>query len=220
MVMHRQYARYVLRHKLFVFLAGLWLHVPLHQLIVHDWSKFLPDEWLAYARYFYGEGSAERRQPREAKWAFDHAWLRHQHRSPHHWQHWVLRNDDGSTVALPMPERFAREMVADWRGAGRALGMPDTAAWFRRNRGKILLHQNTEALVCRLLGIEQHTILDDRRDHAAYDRSAYGDTWRQADADAARAMGRSTAGGWVDERTRRAMRDAPPMPGTTDRAER
>lgn len=157
--MHRRYAWYVLRHKLFVFLAGLWLKVPLHQLVVHDWSKFLPDEWLPYARFFYGPPGY--RGTPFGRDAFDRAWLRHQHRSPHHWQHWVLRNDDGSTFALPMPERFVREMVADWQGAGRALGKPDTAGWFRQNRRNMLLHPDTEELVCRLLGLQRTPAMSD-----------------------------------------------------------
>jgi hypothetical protein len=156
--MHWRYMTYVARHKFFVLLACLRLRVPLRQAILHDWSKFLPDEWLPYARYFYGPGSAERQQPREAKWAFDVAWLRHQHRSPHHYQHWILRNDDGSTVPLPMPERFAREMVADWMGAGRALGKPDTRAWYLSNRERIVLHDDTRHLVERLLKIDRFTL--------------------------------------------------------------
>jgi hypothetical protein len=162
--MHWHYAKYVFRHKLFVLLACLRLRVPLHQAILHDWSKFLPDEWLPYARFFYGvpvkQGGIVHRHRRLR---FDVAWLRHQHRSPHHYQHWVLRNDDGSTVPLPMPERFAREMVADWMGAGRALGKPDTAGWYRHNRARIVLHPDTRALVEGLLGVEPIEVEHSRR---------------------------------------------------------
>ena len=28
---------------------------PIWLLIIHDWSKFLPDEFFPYAQYFYGE---------------------------------------------------------------------------------------------------------------------------------------------------------------------
>jgi hypothetical protein len=161
--MHWRYMTYVAKHKFFVLLACLRLRVPLHQAILHDWSKFLPDEWKPYANYFYGRGSVERQQPREAKLAFDRAWLKHQHRSPHHYQWHILRNDDGSTVPLPMPERFAREMVADWMGAGRALGKPDTAGWYRHNRERIVLHPDTRAFVEGLLGVEPIEVEHSRR---------------------------------------------------------
>lgn len=51
---HWMYFKYLMKHKLFVFLAGLRLKVPLWRLAVHDWSKFLPSEWIPYANYFYG----------------------------------------------------------------------------------------------------------------------------------------------------------------------
>jgi hypothetical protein len=51
---HWRYAKYVARHKWYVFRECLRLGVPLHQALLHDWSKFLPGEWLPYARYFYG----------------------------------------------------------------------------------------------------------------------------------------------------------------------
>ena len=86
--------------------------------------------------------------------AFDRAWLHHQHANPHHWQHWVLREDSGAVKALPMPEHFVREMVADWMGAGRAItGKWEAAEWYTKNAGKMTLHPDTRARVESLLGI-------------------------------------------------------------------
>lgn len=58
------------------------------------------------------------------------------------------------TVPLPMPYRCRREMLADWRGAGRALGNPDTRTWYINNRRKIKLHPDTRAWIEQQLGIE------------------------------------------------------------------
>lgn len=137
---HFLYGWYVIRHKWFVFDAcrkvGLWFPG-----LVHDLSKLLPDEWITYANFFYTD-----RKEREA---FDVAWLKHQHRNPHHWQHWVLRNDDGTTVALEMPRRYALEMICDWMGAGRAIVGPtsDTSAWYQKNKDRIMLHAKTREFV-------------------------------------------------------------------------
>jgi hypothetical protein len=167
---HVQYLRYVLRHKWFVFLAGLELGVPLWQLIVHDYTKFLPCEWFAYAAYFYGGPHrplaemthyekthywdiAWRRSKEGVQAAFDIAWNHHQKANPHHWQYWVLLMDDGGIVTLPMPDRFLREMVADWQGVGRALGKPDTRAWYEANKGKMQLAPLSRARVEGLLGV-------------------------------------------------------------------
>ena len=84
--------------------------------------------------------------------AFDRAWLHHQHQNPHHWQHWVLRLDDGEAYPLEMPEAFVREMVADWAGAGRAItGKWEVGSWYQRNAKTIELHPATRRLVLRLL---------------------------------------------------------------------
>jgi len=88
---HVAYLKYVARHKWFVFRAGRKTHAPLWRLLVHDWSKFLPSEWLPYARTFYkSDGSKQYVESPE----FNAAWLKHIHRNPHHWQHWVLVRDN------------------------------------------------------------------------------------------------------------------------------
>lgn len=121
---HWKYLCYVVRHKWFVLLAGLSLRVPLWQLIVHDWSKFLPSEWFPYVDYFYGGPwvSANYGDQRlhigerfTQPWVdrrFNDAWNRHQKRQPHHWQFWLLTMDNGETVPLEMPEKYVLEMVA------------------------------------------------------------------------------------------------------------
>ncbi len=149
---HWAYLKYVLRHKWYVFLAArelgiAWLGV------IHDWSKFLPGEFVPYAEHFYtADGKAKKEKEDETGYykatytgenAFDFAWLLHQKRNRHHWQWWVLPEDEGGLKILPIPGRYRREMLADWRGAGRAQGKPDTLAWYMRNKDKIQLHPDT-----------------------------------------------------------------------------
>jgi hypothetical protein len=199
--MNRKYLAYLLRHRWFVMLAcfreGLYW-----QGLIHDWSKFLPGEFLPYARYFYskvsvgetiegvsenapfcgkviatrlnhtGDGSIDPQiawEGGQTAWiwsfedwdrvevlaAFNRAWLAHQHRNPHHWQHWVLREDSGKTFALEMPHKYRVEMLCDWQGAGRAITgkfnpsdpYSETREWYEKNAGKMLLHDNTRAWV-------------------------------------------------------------------------
>jgi hypothetical protein len=114
-----KYARVVLAHKWFVFVAGWYTGAPLWRLLVHDLSKFRPSEFGPYARRFMG---ARERTPME----YATAWLMHTNRNPHHWEYWVPRTRrgprNGGTVpkAYPMPEWAVRELVADWYGASRA----------------------------------------------------------------------------------------------------
>lgn len=146
---HIKYLWYVIRHKWFVLIAGLTT-VPIWQLILHDWHKFLPDEWFAYARTFYAPDGAKQYEPTAA---FDIAWLKHQNRAPHHWQYWILLKDGGEVECLPMPDRYWREMIADWKGAGRALDKPDYQKWYARNRDKIQLHPDTRQKVDKALRV-------------------------------------------------------------------
>lgn len=146
---HLAYLRYVLRHKWYVFHACLELRVPLHQAILHDWSKFLPSEWFAYVATFYAPGGSKRYIESSD---FDRAWNRHQKIQPHHWQFWLLSMDSGTTHPLEMPERFVREMVADWVGAGLAItGKREVMSWYLKNRDKMQLHLKTRARVEQLL---------------------------------------------------------------------
>jgi hypothetical protein len=156
---HFAYLRYVLRHKWFVFVGCLRLGVPLHQAIIHDWVKFLPIEWGPYVRQFYNPDGSKR-QVRDASGAYDptkqavefqRAWLHHQ-RQPHHWQAWLSIGDNGSLSPQPIPDRFVREMVADWYGAGMAIsGTNDVAGWYQANGAKMVLHLDTRELVERYL---------------------------------------------------------------------
>ena len=136
------YLRYVLRHKWYVLVECCKMGVPWRG-IVHDWSKFSPAEWRPYALSFYGPWEYEGR-PQWLVEAMDRAWLHHQHCNDHHWQHWVLVQDDDPTVALPIPDRVRREMLADWRGANRAqTGGDHLAQWYAGHKDKMQLHPDT-----------------------------------------------------------------------------
>ena len=152
MAKHLKYLWYVIRHKWFVFVECCKLGIPFRG-IIHDLSKFLPSEWTPYVNYFYGDSTGEglaaigefglaELAPYGfyTKDKFNFAWNHHQKRNPHHWQYWILQNDEDGVVHLPMPEKYIREMVADWRGAGRAIhGKDETVKWYRKNREIIIL---------------------------------------------------------------------------------
>ena len=59
----------------------------------------------------------------------------------------IVSSGNIAPVALRMPERYAKEMLADWRGAGRAYGNPDTKAWYLKRRNNIILHHDTRQWV-------------------------------------------------------------------------
>lgn len=107
--------------------------------------------------------------------SFAHAWMLHQHRNKHHWQYYlnagttpisrtnVLVWDKGNasiiingsvhdwsgliSIREPMPDVYRREMLADWRGAGRAVGKSDTAAWYLANKKNMQLDYDTRCWI-------------------------------------------------------------------------
>ena len=148
---HLAYLEYVLRHKLYVLKACRLTGASLWRGLVHDWSKFLPSEWMPYSECFYAPDGTKQYMETPA---FNQAWLDHQHRNAHHHQHWVLRTDNGAAIAMPMPDEYVCEMVADWVGAGLAItGKMDVKAWYEKSKNKMVLHPETRAKVETLLKV-------------------------------------------------------------------
>lgn len=149
--MYWEYLKYIIKHKFFVFVECCKLGIPWLG-IIHDWSKFTPKEFFPYANHFFGKGSKGIKTGRDStgyyrpgdtgKQAFDLAWFYHQKRNKHHWQWWVEVEDYGNK-AVKMPIKYRKEMLADWRGAGRAQGTPDTKAWYDKNSHRLILEKET-----------------------------------------------------------------------------
>jgi hypothetical protein len=126
-IKHIIYAKYIVKHKWFVFRAGLVLKVPLWRLIKHDLSKLLPSEWLPYTNWF--NGAPEERDKKK----FQAAVELHKSRNDHHYEYWLdapgtypsgewmLNMLKGNEMVTDMPREAFLEMVADWAGAGREL---------------------------------------------------------------------------------------------------
>ena len=112
-------------------------------IVNHDASKWDDEEYFAYCEYFYGEHKDET----WVKDDFDYAWLHHQHNNSHHWQHWLLREDDGGTKALEMDYICVLEMVSDhWAFSWVKGDLFEIFNWYEHNKEKMILHPNTRAL--------------------------------------------------------------------------
>lgn len=157
---HLKYLRYLLRHKWFVFIECCHEGLVWRGLI-HDWSKFLPSEWFPYVHFFHPNGKTIIRRDETGYYkptdtgnaAFDFAWLLHQKRNKHHWQWWTLPEDGGGLKVLEIPDRYLREMLCDWRGAGRAQGTPDVSAWYEKHKNDIVLGPETRHWIEKELGV-------------------------------------------------------------------
>ena len=120
--MSTEYDIYLEEHRKNVQKGFEWLATYLPELLMtdeyrydnilnHDTSKFDPEEYEAYDRYFYG-----RSRSYQVVQDFNNAWLHHIHHNPHHWQHWVLINDEPGEGIKPLdiPYPYIIEMICDW----------------------------------------------------------------------------------------------------------
>jgi len=134
------YFKYVLEHKKNVFKTcwskGLYKHA-----ITHDLSKFSSQEFVSYAKYFYINKE-------EFKQEFDKAWEHHYKNNPHHWDYWLDENGVPKTI----PDRYLRQMIADWEGMSLKFG--DTAQeYYLNNYKKIKLDRDTRIKLEMMLGL-------------------------------------------------------------------
>lgn len=159
---HLQYAKYIFKHKWYVMLE-CFKEGLIWRGLMHDLSKFLPNEWIPYANFFYNNNPRDKTgyyKPTDTgDKAFDFAWLLHQKRNRHHWQWWILPEDEGGAKVLEIPEPYLTEMICDWIGAGKAQGHSspkndpyfETRDWWKANNYKMFFHPETEKEIDRRL---------------------------------------------------------------------
>ena len=150
-----RYFWYLVRHRWFVFVACCRVGLVWRGL-VHDLSKFRPSEFIPYANFFASwnprDKSGYYKPTNTGNEAFDRAWLLHVHRNDHHWQHWVVPDDEWGRV-FDIPDVALREMVCDWEGAAKAQRSEVTVAeWWCRNSHWMRLTKGSIERIKELLG--------------------------------------------------------------------
>lgn len=160
--MSTQYDLYLEQHRLNVAKGYEWMYKNLpeildydmskleHQICFnHDASKIELDEYIAYDQYFYGNNKSY-----QVVQDFNYAWLLHIHRNPHHWQYWVLVNDDPKEgiVCLDMSYNYIIEMICDWWSFSWSNESPyDIFTWYDDHKEYIKLSENTRKTVEHIL---------------------------------------------------------------------
>lgn len=159
--MSKQYDAYLNKHRANVSKGYNWLHKNLPEIfkgvedgseeliLHHDESKENSDEYNAYDNYFYGKNRSY-----GVVMAFKQAWLEHIHRNPHHWQHWVLINDEPEEgeVILEMPYEYIIEMICDWWSFSWVKGnLTEIFSWYEEHSKYIKLAPKTRKTVESIL---------------------------------------------------------------------
>ena len=111
-----KYLTRVIRHRWYVFRWCCKCGIPVRGLF-HDLSKFSPVEFWESVRYFSDKESPINVSKRVNGYSM--AWQHHKGRNPHHYEYWIDALDFGGKP-LPMPKKYAYEMICDYLGAGQA----------------------------------------------------------------------------------------------------
>jgi hypothetical protein len=157
-----EYDNYLIQHKRNVYKGYEWIRHNLVELLKgnhddyewqlmhnHDYSKSDKEEYDAYDAYFYG-GNRSYQVMRD----FRKAWLRHIHHNPHHWQHWVLINDDPNEgeILLDMDYIYIIEMICDWWAFSWAKdNLYEIFNWYDAHKNYMKLSEYTKRTVEHIL---------------------------------------------------------------------
>jgi hypothetical protein len=160
-----KYFIHILKHKYYVFIEcwkmGLYLHA-----FTHDLSKFLPDEFFPYANWFYGKYGKDYYEKwanyeygydetidysRNAKKAFEKAWVKHQNRNKHHPGHkkWKIRLDVYDMTKRNwhnIPIKYIKQMACDLRAMSKQF-KNDPIKWYIKNKPDFALKLSEKSLI-------------------------------------------------------------------------
>ena len=153
--MSMEYDQLLKKHRTNVRKAYFWIKKSLPELLVdlpgvdyswyidfHDDSKTIPDEYQAVDNYLFGEWSPEVEQ------RYIRSKLEHRHRNPHHWQYWILHNDDGTTTILDMEYPYIIEMICDWWSfSWEQNDLFQIFDWYDKHKKQIKFSRNTRKTV-------------------------------------------------------------------------
>lgn len=145
----------ITEHKWFVmkncFRVGLY-----KQGLLHDMSKYSPEEFFTGIKYFQGNRSPNAAEREDL--GFSKAWLHHKGRNKHHFEYWIdfsLNLSEG-LVGHKMPLKYLIEMMMDRIAAsmvymGRSYTAEGPLEYYGRSMDYIVIHPETRRLLETLL---------------------------------------------------------------------
>ena len=151
----------VMEHKYLVmkhcFAVGLY-----YQGIMHDLSKFYPEEFINGCRYYQGGKRSPNNKEREVL-GYSRAWMHHKGRNKHHYEYWNdyrVKTGPGQFPVKPvrMPRRYVAEMLMDRIAASKTYlkgdyNQHEPLKYFKNGKGKMLMDPRTARELERMLRI-------------------------------------------------------------------
>lgn len=146
----------ITRHKLMVmdgcFKVGLY-----RQGLLHDLSKYSPEEFRTGVNYYQGTRSPNAAEKEEK--GYSAAWLHHKGRNKHHFEYWIdvsTAEDNWRIRGVKMPVNYFAEMVMDRIAAskvyqGKQYTDGASYTYFSRSKAHTVMHPETKAQLEKVL---------------------------------------------------------------------
>lgn len=181
--MSTKYDIYLMEHRMGVRKALMWLSKRMPEIFSelsvteseelryniqhHDESKDRRDEYIAYDNFFYG--TKEDIPDWKIKNDFNLAWLLHIHRNQHHWQYWVLIQDDKDTALIEIPTIYIIEMICDWWSfSWRSHNLFEIFEWYAKHRDNMLINPKSRSKIESILNKIRDELEEDKRKGITY----------------------------------------------------
>lgn len=127
------------------------------QGLLHDMSKFSPEEFGVGVRYFQGDRSPNNAEREDI--GYSSAWLHHKGRNKHHYEYWIdysTRAVLGGTVPVAMPDKYIVEMIMDRIAASKVYKGKEYTdlcplEYYYRGTDKAPLHEYTRSILEKVL---------------------------------------------------------------------
>lgn len=123
----------------------------------HDEPKYSEEEWEPYLDYFYPDEDNPKDKA-EVDRAFKYAVLHHYNHSPHHWNYWLILDEDmGEMEALDVPDEHVLCMLCDWASfrygqkTAAKVDYPTTIGWYNDTKDNMILTDATQALISKYI---------------------------------------------------------------------
>ncbi|MBR5755816.1 MAG: catalase [Erysipelotrichaceae bacterium] len=125
------------------------------QGLLHDLSKYSPQEFIPSVRYYQGDRSPITREKEVIGYSF--TWLHHKGRNRHHWEYYIDRKPkEAELYVIPMPFEYMLESVIDRISASKTYGKDkyndaSTYEFFINSREYRIMNEQTVKEISYLL---------------------------------------------------------------------
>jgi hypothetical protein len=122
------------------------------QGLIHDLSKYSPDELGESARYFHGDKSPLAYCKKDV--GYSKAWIHHKGRNKHHHEYWYDYDAPDKTPIIPY--KYVVELICDNLAASMTYKKKTWTTWtqyeyWMKRKDKFMINEHTNEMIIEIL---------------------------------------------------------------------